>query len=115
MRRRCRQRRRGHWHLLQTRYGFDRWKLTWISPFLGVCETHRLVGRTLMVLGQAAGTAAALCHGELSALDADALRRTLQSDGVALDLPSGYLDAMADIAPLPDRDFAPGQPYEIDA
>lgn len=195
MRRRCRQRRRGHWHLLQTRYGFDRWKLTWISPFLGVRETHRLVGRyvlkeqdltagladqehenivviadhsidfhgarpsravpngpygipfrcllpreldnllvacrgasfssigasscrlsrTLMVLGQAAGTAAALCHGELSALDADALRRTLQSDGVALDLPSGYLDAMADIAPLPDRDFAPGQPYEIDA
>ena len=58
---------------------------------------------------------AALCGGERSTLDTAALRHTLQSAGVALDLPSGYLDAMADITPLSDRDFAPGQPYETDA
>ncbi|MBI3970626.1 MAG: hypothetical protein HY332_05005, partial [Chloroflexi bacterium] len=31
-----------HWHLLQTRFGFDDWKLVWVSPMLGVRETHRL-------------------------------------------------------------------------
>ena len=35
-----------HWHILQTRYGFQfaRWRLVWTSPMLGVRETHRLVG-----------------------------------------------------------------------
>jgi hypothetical protein len=183
---------RVHWHLLQTRYGFDGWKLIWTSPFLGVRETHRLVGcyvlkeqdldaglaaqdhediialadhaidfhgarpsravpngpygipfrcllprefdnllvacrgasfssigasscrlsRTLMVLGQAAGTAAALFGDKVADFDAQTLRRALAQGGVALDLESGYLDSMPDIAPLPDRGFVPGEPYE---
>ena len=37
-----------HWHVLQTRCGFEDWKLTWLSPFLGVRETHRLVARTIL-------------------------------------------------------------------
>jgi hypothetical protein len=34
-----------HWHLLQTRHGMEGWELTWISPSLGVRESHRLVAR----------------------------------------------------------------------
>lgn len=106
---------RMHWHVLQTRYPFDRWKRTWMSPALGVRETHRLVGRyvlrpygvpfrcllplevdnllvacrgasfssigasscrlsrTMMILGQAAGTAAALFGGDVSRADAERL------------------------------------------
>ena len=170
----------GHWHLLQTRYGFDDWKLVWLSPRLGIRETHRLVGRyvlreqdidaglaaqehddlvaiadhavdvhgarpsrpvpngpygipfrclltnefsnlvvacrgasfssiaasscrlsrTMMVLGQAAGTAAAMLGDSVRDFDAAALRAQLRRDGVALDLQSGYLDAMPDVEPL---------------
>lgn len=39
-----------HWHLLQTRYA-EHWagyKRTWVSPALGVRETHRLVGRYVL-------------------------------------------------------------------
>ena len=183
---------RAHWHMLQTQYHFDQWKLAWISPRLGVRESHRLIGRyvlreqdlvaglagqshpdiialadhsidfhgarpsrevpngpygvpfrclqaaeydnllvacrgasfssiaasscrlsrTMMVLGQAAGTAAALCHGDFDRQDPTALRRVLARDGVALDLATGYLEAMADIEPLPDRGFVPGLPYQ---
>ena len=170
-----------HWHILQTRYGFQfaRWRLVWTSPMLGVRETHRLVGqyvlreqdldaglanqdhpdiiaiadhsvdfhgarpsralpgpygipfrcllpveidnllvacrgaslssigasscrlsRTMMVLGQAAGTAAALFGPKVHAFDPDILRTRLQKDGVALDLETGYLDAMSDLTPI---------------
>jgi hypothetical protein len=170
----------GHWHVLQTQYGFDNWKLVWHSPRLGIRETHRLVGRyvlreqdldagleaqehddivaiadhavdfhgarpsrpvpngpygipfrclltdevsnlivacrgasfssigasscrlsrTMMVLGQAAGTAAALFGDSVRDFDAAALRAQLDRDGVALDLQTGYLDAMPDVEPL---------------
>ncbi len=172
-----------HWHILQTRYGFEfaPWKLVWISPMLGVRETHRLIGqyvlreqdldggvdnsahndiiaiadhsidfhgarpsralpgpygipfrcllpieiqnllvacrgasfssigasscrlsRTMMVLGQAAGTAAALFGKNIHNYNASTLRAQLRKDGVALDLENGYLDAMTDIQPLED-------------
>ncbi|NKB68859.1 MAG: FAD-dependent oxidoreductase [Candidatus Latescibacteria bacterium] len=183
---------RAHWHMLQTQYQFDQWKLVWLSPRLGVRESHRLVGRyvlkeqdlvaglaaqdhadiialadhsidfhgarpsrevpngpygipfrclqtsefdnllvacrgasfssigasscrlsrTMMVLGQAAGTAAALAKGDFDRLDMSELRQTLTDDGVALDLASGYLDAMADIEPLPERGFVEGLPHQ---
>jgi len=168
------------WHLLQTRYGFDNWKLVWISPMLGVRETYRLKGqyvlrqqdldaglagqehediialadhsidfhgdrpsrevpngpygipfrcllpreidnllvacrgasfssigasscrlsRTVMVLGQAAGTAAALFGAKVQDFDAHRLQVQLQADGVALDLETGYLDAMPGVEPI---------------
>lgn len=172
-----------HWHILQTRYGFEfaPWKMTWTSPMLGVRETHRLVGqyvlreqdlmatlakqthndiiaiadhaidfhgarpssalpgpygipfrcllpkeisnllvacrgasfssigasscrlsRTMMVLGQAAGTASALFGKNVHNFNATQLRQQLKTDGIALDLETGYLDAMPNIQPLPD-------------
>ncbi len=39
---------RAHWHLLQTRHGFYRWRLVWMSPALGTRETHRLMGRYVL-------------------------------------------------------------------
>ncbi|MCZ6633510.1 MAG: hypothetical protein O7G87_08900 [bacterium] len=54
----------------------------------------------MMVLGQAAGTAAALFGPKVHALDSDILRTRLQKDGVALDLETGYLDAMSDLTPI---------------
>jgi hypothetical protein len=41
---------RMHWHVLRTRYAdtFGPWQLTWMSPALGVRETHRLVGRYVL-------------------------------------------------------------------
>ena len=176
-----------HWHILQTRYGaqnespfsFDRWRIVWVSPMLGVRETHRLVGqyvlreqdldsglrgqvhddvialadhsidfhgarpsrelpgpygipfrcllpievdnllvacrgasfssigasssrlsRTMMVLGQAAGTAVALFGTDVHRFDSEVLKSQLRKDGVALDLKTGYLDAMDDIVPI---------------
>lgn len=172
-----------HWYLLKTQYGFEfeRYKNIWISPYLGVRETHRLVGqyvlreqdlnatlahqphddiiaiadhsidfhgarpsrelpgpygipfrcllprkitnllvacrgasfssigasscrlsRTMMVLGQAAGTAAALFGEHVHAYNATNLRDHLKADGVALDLQTGYLDAMPNLTPIPD-------------
>jgi hypothetical protein len=172
-----------HWHLLQTRYGLEDWRLTWISPMLGIRESHRLVARyilreqdvraglaaqeakgqddiiaiadhsldfhgegrwagkeldgpygvpfrclqtreydnllvacrgagfsavaasscrlsrTMMTLGQAAGTAAALFGRDVAAFDAAALRQALTRSGVALTLEAGYLDAMPDLQP----------------
>jgi hypothetical protein len=66
----------------------------------------------MMVLGQAAGTAAALFGEEVAHFDAATLRSALRADGVALDLESGYLDAMPDIQALPERGFCAGLPYE---
>ena len=175
------KRNQAHWHILQTRYGFEfaHWKKIWTSPMLGVRETHRLIGqyvlreqdllatlakqthhdiiaiadhsidfhgarpsrelpgpygipfrcllpkeirnllvacrgasfssigasscrlsRTMMVLGQAAGTASALFGERVHDFDADQLRTQLQKDGIALDLETGYLDAMPHIQPL---------------
>ena len=44
------QRARLHWHVLQTRYAntFGAWQRTWMSPALGIRETHRLVGRYVL-------------------------------------------------------------------
>lgn len=172
------RRARAHWHLLQTRHGMADWKLTWISPALGVRETHRLVARhvlreqdcragvaaqedagvadivaiadhaldfhgtgawvgreldgpygipfrcllpreldnlvvacrgagfsavaassarlsrTMITLGQAAGTAAALFGPDVCRADAQPLRAALRADGVALSPTDGYLEAM---------------------
>jgi hypothetical protein len=178
---------KAHWHVLQTKYGFEfgRWKLTWISPMLGIRETHRLVGehvlteqdvetplaesphkdivgfadhaldfhgtrpsrqlangpygipfrcllakeyenllvacrgssyssigastcrlsRTMMVLGQAAGAAAAMYGRSVKSYNPDDLRSTLKSDGVALELQDGYLDAMDDVVPIQEPDW----------
>jgi len=169
-----------HWHLLQRRFGFDDWKLVWVSPMLGVRESYRLVGRyvlkeqdllaglagqahedivaladhsmdfhgsrpsrevpagpygvpfrsllpreldnllvacrgasfssigasscrlsrTMMVLGQAAGTAAALFGPDVVGGDSQRLRQQLAADNVALDLKTGYLEAMPGLEPL---------------
>lgn len=169
-----------HWHLLQTEYEFNRWRLVWTSPRLGVREDYRLIGRyvltehdvdggynagnhpdivaisdhaidfhgarpsrelhsgpfgipfrclmakefsnllvacrgasfssvaasscrlsrTMMVLGQAAGTAAGLFGTDISHFDAERLQKRLEEDGVALDPSRGYLDNMPDVAPL---------------
>ena len=169
-----------HWHLLQTRYDFDDFRLVSLCPRLGIRETHRLVGRyvlreqdidaglaaqehddivaladhsvdfhgarpsrpvpngpygipfrclltneianlvvacrgasfssiaasscrlsrTMMVLGQAAGTATALFGESVRDFDAATLRAQLRRDGVALDLKTGYLDAMPGVEPL---------------
>ena len=178
---------RAHWFLLQTKYGFEfeRWMMTWISPMLGVRETHRLVGehvlteqdvetpleasshkdiigfadhaldfhgsrpsrqlvngpygipfrctltrefdnlmvacrgssfssigastcrlsRTMMIMGQAAGTAAAMYGKSVKRFDAEDLRKTLKSDGIALTLKDGYLDAMEDVDPIQEPDW----------
>lgn len=178
---------KAHWHVLQTRYGFEfeQWKLTWVSPMLGIRETHRLVGehvltehdvetplesspyddivgfadhaldfhgarpsrqlingpygipfrcllprehdnllvacrgasfssigastcrlsRTMMVLGQAAGTAAALFGTQVKDFDAPSLRETLGRDGIALELGEGYLDAMPGVQPIQEPDW----------
>jgi len=174
---------KAHWHILQTRYGFEfeRYKKIWTSPMLGIRETHRLVGqyvlreqdlnltlanqdhddiiaiadhsidfhgarpsreldgpygipfrcllpneiqnllvacrgasfssigasscrlsRTMMVLGQAAGTGAALFGEHVHTFNATKLREQLKNDGVALDLATGSLDAMPDLTPIPD-------------
>lgn len=172
-----------HWHLMQTQFGFGDWKLTWVSPSLGVRESHRVVARyvlreqdvqaglaaqesdgtddvvaiadhsmdfhgarrssempngpygvpfrcllprevdnllvacrgagfssiaasscrlsrTMMTLGEAAGTAAALFGPNVARYDAVVLRRDLEEHGVALTLERGYLDAMSDVEPL---------------
>ena len=186
------QRARGHWHLLQTRHGFDKWRLQWMSPVLGIRETHRLVGqyvlceqdldaglanqdhedivtfadhaidfhgsrpsrpvsngpygvpfrcllpkeldnllvacrgasfssigasscrlsRTMMMLGQAAGTAAALFEADVPWGDAnmERLRRQLATDGVALSLEEGWLDAMPDLDPIDPELVDAGDP-----
>jgi hypothetical protein len=46
--RRCRQRMAQVWHWLQTRHGFDRWRLAWVAPMVGVREGPRLVGRHVL-------------------------------------------------------------------
>lgn len=178
-----------HWHVLQTRYAdtFGRWRRTWVSPALGVRETHRLVGRyvlkeqdvdaglnaqehddvvalsdhavdfhgarptrevpngpygvpyrcllpqevdnlvvacrgasfssigasscrlsrTMIMLGQAAGTAAALFRDEVVQIDARRLQAQLAADGAAPTLEHGWLDAMPDISPVPEDERMP--------
>ncbi|HIG56157.1 MAG TPA: FAD-dependent oxidoreductase [Candidatus Latescibacteria bacterium] len=63
--------------------------------------------------GTSTWTAAALCDGDISSIAIATLRQALRRDGVALDLANSYLDTMADIAPLAEQNFTPGQPYEI--
>jgi len=175
---------KAHWHVLQANYPFEfeRWKMTWISPALGIRETHRLVGehvltehdvetpldesehsdivgfadhalafhgsrpsrqlvngpygipfrcllpreydnllvacrgasfssigastcrlsRTMMLVGQAAGTAAAMFGKDVKGFDSDGLRAALSDQGVALSLQEDYLDAIPDINPIQD-------------
>ncbi|MDQ3703484.1 MAG: FAD-dependent oxidoreductase, partial [Chloroflexota bacterium] len=183
------RRARGHWHLLQTHHGMGDWKLSWISPALGVRETHRLVARyvlreqdcragvgaqeaagvadivaiadhaldfhgtgpwvgreldgpygiplrcllpreldnlvvacrgagfsavaatsarlsrTMITLGQAAGTTAALFGADVCRADAQTLRAALRADGVSLSPAEGYREAMpgAPVSPSPAR------------
>ena len=52
------------------------------------------------MLGQAAGTAAALFGKNVQHYDAWALRDRLKQNGVALALSEGYLEAMPGLTPL---------------
>jgi len=54
----------------------------------------------MMVLGQAAGTAAALFRKNVQHYDARALRGRLKQNGGALALSEGYLEAMPGLTPL---------------
>lgn len=168
-----------HWHILQTRYAdtFGRWQRTWMSPALGVRETHRIVGRyvlreqdldagleaqdhndiiaiadhavdfhgarpsralagpygipfrcllpqevdnvivacrgasfssigasscrlsrTMIMLGQAAGTAVALFGADVAQADPHRLQQQLANDDAAPTLAHGWLDTMEDVA-----------------
>ncbi len=44
----CQARMFAHWHRLQTQYGFDHYHFVNFSPMVGVRETYRLVGRTVL-------------------------------------------------------------------
>ena len=55
------------------------------------------LSRTMMILGQATGTAAAHFDSDMHQTDVEILHKHLRKDGVALDLETGYVDAMADI------------------
>jgi len=178
---------KAQWYVLRTKYGFEfeRWTMKWVSPTLGIRETHRLVGeqvltehdvetpleksthddiiafadhaldfhgarpsrhlvngpygipfrcllpkeydnllvecrgasfssigastcrlsRTMMNLGQAAGTAAPLYGRSVKEYNADELRQTLRKDGIALELADGYLDAMPEVKPIREPDW----------
>ncbi|MFH1567165.1 MAG: FAD-dependent oxidoreductase, partial [Gemmatimonadota bacterium] len=64
------------------------------ASFSSIAASSCRLSRTMMVLGQAAGTAAALFGGRAGAFEAGRLRDQLRRDGVALDLQTGYLEAM---------------------
>jgi hypothetical protein len=70
------------------------------ASFSSIGASSCRLSRTMMVLGQAAGAAAALFGDQVQAFDAEHLRQQLEVDGVALDLASGYLDAMPGDQPL---------------
>ena len=59
----------------------------------------------MMVLGQAAGSADALFGSSVKQFKAENLRNTLRSDGIALDLADGYLDAMSDVQQIQEADW----------
>jgi hypothetical protein len=64
------------------------------AGFSAVAASSCRLSRTMMTLGQAAGTAAALFGPDVAQADPDVLRRALRRDGVALTLEDGYLEAM---------------------
>ena len=70
------------------------------ASFSSIGASSCRLSRTMMVLGQAAGTAAALFGANAHNPSAEILCNTLRKDGIALDLETGYLDAMTDIQPL---------------
>ena len=75
------------------------------ASFSSIGASSCRLSRTMMVLGQVAGTAAALFGAEIQNFSPEKLRQQLRRDGVALDLESGYLDVMPDIEPLKDKGF----------
>jgi hypothetical protein len=44
----CEARMFAHWHRMQTRYGFDRYRFVHMFPLVGIRESHRLVGRYVL-------------------------------------------------------------------
>jgi hypothetical protein len=64
------------------------------AGFSAIAASSCRLSRTMMTLGQAAGTAAALFGAGVAHFDAAALRTALREDGVALTLEDGYLEAM---------------------
>ena len=70
------------------------------AGFSSIAASSCRLSRTMMVLGQAAGTAAALFGRAVAEFDAPRLREQLRRDGVALELDTGYLDALSDIEPM---------------
>ena len=72
------------------------------ASFSSIGASSCRLSRTMMVLGQAAGTAASLFGDRVHTFDAQRLRAELVKDGVALDLQAGCLDAMPGIRPIPD-------------
>ncbi|MBI92049.1 MAG: hypothetical protein CME05_02410 [Gemmatimonadaceae bacterium] len=75
------------------------------ASFSSIGASSCRLSRTMMMLGQAAGTAAALFGLDTAAdVSGDGMSRLqdqLVTDGVALTLEEGYLDAMAGIELLP--------------
>ena len=57
-----------HWHLLQTRFGFEGWELVWVSPMLGVRESYRLVGRYVLKEQDLLAGLAGQAHEDIVAL-----------------------------------------------
>jgi hypothetical protein len=77
------------------------------ASFSSIGASTCRLSRTMMVLGQAAGTAAALFGA--GAIDTEALHRQLAADGAAPELSHGWLDAMPDVSPTPEHDRMPRQ------
>jgi cation diffusion facilitator CzcD-associated flavoprotein CzcO len=56
----------------------------------------------ICVVGGGSGGFGAACAERVHDFDADQLRQQLKKDGIALDLKTGYLDAMPHLTPIPD-------------
>ena len=70
------------------------------ASFSSIAASSCRLSRTMMVLGQAAGTAAALFGEQIQQYDAQRLRAHLRQQGVALALSDGYLEAFPSLTPL---------------
>ncbi len=75
------------------------------ASFSSIGASTCRLSRTMMVLGQAASSAAALFGSSVKQFKAENLRKTLRSDEIALDLADGYLDAMSDVQPIQEADW----------
>jgi hypothetical protein len=77
------------------------------ASFSSIGASSCRLSRTMMMLGQAAGTAAALFGGDVAQGDPASLRQQLVEDGAAPTLEHGWLDAMTDVEPTPADERMP--------